>query len=243
MTGTAPLVERDDEVVRLVLSGGQLEYAEAAALQRIVDDLVEDRSVASIVLTGEDDPSLPGPSPELHDAAASLDPAASIGRLRVPVIAVLRGDVRSTGTELALAADFRVASSSATLSLADVRDGRLPSWGGTQRLPRVVGRSIATEMLLLGRSLDAPRAAALGVFQVVDDEPDAAAMSLARDFATASPLALEYAKEAIMLGSEMPLRDGLRLEADLNILLQTSEDRTEGLTAFFEKRNPNFHGR
>lgn len=239
----SPLAERSEGVVRLRLSGDLLEYAEAAALQRTLDVLVEDRELASVVLTGSGDSSLPGPTPALVRDAASLDPAASLARIRIPVIAVLRGDVRSMGTELALAADVRVAHPSATLRLSDVREGRLPCWGGTQRLPRTVGRSLATEMLLLGRVLNATDAASVGAVHVVDEKPDNKAMTLAEEFASASPLALAYAKEAILLGSEMPLRDGLRLESDLNALLQTSDDRAEGLAAFFDKRDPEFHGR
>jgi enoyl-CoA hydratase len=137
-----------------------------------------------------------------------------------------------------------VASADATFALPDVVEaGALPCWGGTQRLPRAFGTARATAMLLLGEELDAARALEAGFVWQLVDQPGEAASALAGQLAGLGPLALEYAKEAVHRGAELPLRDGLRLEGDLNTLLATSADRAEGLAAFFAKRPADFAGR
>ena len=148
----------------------------------------------------------------------------------------------SVGLELALAADLRVADGTTRCSFPDVRAGRLPCWGGTQRLPRAAGRSTAARLLLAGDVLDAGEALACGLVHTVADDAGAAADELAERLAALAPLALAAAKEAIVRGSELPMRQALELEGDLNHLLQTTADRAEGLAAFFAKRTPDFGG-
>ncbi len=121
----------------------------------------------------------------------------------------------------------------------------MPCGGGTQRLPRLVGRAKAAEMILLGQSLDAAAALACGLVNRVAPrgEARAAAERLARTMASRGPLALRYAKEAINRGLDMPLEQALRYETDLTVILQTTRDRAEGVRAFLEKRPPRFEGR
>jgi enoyl-CoA hydratase len=171
------------------------------------------------------------------------DPAATLARVRAPVVAAIDGDCLSIGLELALAADIRLATPAARFGLADLRTGRLPCWGGTQRLPRAVGTARATSMLLLGEVLDAPAAAHAGLVHTMTDDLDGAVESVVESLLAVGPLAVELAKEAVHRGAELPLRDGLRLEGDLNTLLQSTDDRAEGLAAFFAKRPPDFAGR
>jgi enoyl-CoA hydratase/carnithine racemase len=171
------------------------------------------------------------------------DPVAVLARLRTPVVAAIDGDCLSVGLELALAADIRLATPTSRFGLPDLRAGRLPCWGGTQRLPRVVGTARATSMLLLGEVLDAPQAAGAGLLHTVSDDLDGAIEAVVDSLLAVGPLAVELAKEAVHRGAELPLRDGLRLEGDLNTLLQSTGDRAEGLAAFFAKRPPDFAGR
>ena len=234
--------DRDGSVQRLTLPGGALGPRVAAELGTALAALAEDRAVRVVVVDAASD-FCDGPSPELDPHAFVPDPAASLARIRVPVVAVVTGACRSVGLELALCADIRVADPTARFALDDVRSGRLPSWGGTQRLPRVVGTSRATEMVLLGRDLDASEALACGLVHSVDDDPRGRARQVVDELLSVGPLALELAKEAVHRGAELPLRDGLRLEGDLNTLLQSSADRAEGLAAFFAKRPPDFAGR
>src|SRR3989442_1407799 len=116
--------------------------------------------------------------------------------------------------------------------------------GGTQRLPRLIGRGKALEMILTGARIDAREALSLGLVERVAPAAGvlAAARELARALAEKAPVALRYAKEAVVKGLELPLADGLRLENDLATLLRTTEDRVEGAKAFLEKRKPRFSG-
>jgi enoyl-CoA hydratase/carnithine racemase len=234
----------DGAVRELRLSGAPLSAREALERAAAADELVGDRDVRAVVLGSAGPDFCVGGADGFDPLAAGVDPAAALARLRVPVVVVVRGRCRSVGLELALVGDIVVAGNDATFSLPDVVEaGRLPCWGGTQRLPRAVGAARATAMLLLGEELDATRAGAAGFVWQLADNPDDAARGIAAQLATLGPLALEYAKEVVHRGAELPLRDGLRLEGDLNTLLAASADRAEGLAAFFAKRPADFAGR
>ena len=171
------------------------------------------------------------------------DPASALAAVRSPVVCAISGECSGAGFEIALACDVRLCDVTARFAMRDVLDGRLPAWGGTQRLPRAVGASRANAMLLLGATADAPTAFEWGLTHAVEEDLDGAVEQWLDDLATAGPLALEFAKEAVHRGSELPLADGLRLEGDLNHQLAATEDRAEGLAAFFDKRPPDFAGR
>jgi enoyl-CoA hydratase/carnithine racemase len=176
---------------------------------------------------------------------APVDPFGGIAALPVPVIAVLQGTVCSAGLELALCADVRIASDNARFSLPELSQGLLPLAGGSQRLTRIAGRGAASSMLLLGEELDAPSAMRCGLVSRVVPATDlsAEADTLASHVAERGPIALRYAKEAVRQGIEMSLDQGLRLELDLSVILQTTADRAEGVKAFLEKRKAKFEGR
>lgn len=228
----------------LHLSGGALTTAEARELELVAEDLTEpDTGVRIVVLTTQGADFCPGPAPDLDPLTAGVDPVSALARLPMPVVVALRGQVSSVGLELALVGDLRVAQRDAMLSLPDVAAGRLPCWGGTQRLPRLAGRSVASRMLLAGETLDADAARRCGLVHEVGDDADAMAGHLAAQLGELAPLALASAKEALSKGPELPMRHALELEGDLNHLLQTTSDRAEGLAAFFDKRSPRFEGR
>ncbi len=161
-----------------------------------------------------------------------------------PIIAAIRGVALGGGLELALACDIRIAADDALLGLTEVNLAIIPGGGGTQRLPRLVGRGKALEMILTGARISAAEALRIGLVERVVPAADlmTGAMELARELAGRAPLALRYAKEAVVKGLGMSLEDGLRLEGDLSTLLRTTEDRLEGARAFLEKRKPNWKG-
>ena len=170
--------------------------------------------------------------------------AEPLSKMDVPVLAAIQRDAIGRGLELALASDMRIASETSRFGLTHVRTGFIPWDGGTQRLSRLVGKAKAMEMILTGEMIDAQEAFRLGLVNKVvpPGEVMAEVMRLAREMASKAPIALRYAKEALLKGMDMTLEQGLRLEADLYLLLHTTQDRTEGIQAFRNKRAPQFQG-
>lgn len=209
--------------------------------------------IVSLVITGEGEDAFSMGSDTDEIAAYEdrnillerLQTAATIGAIDQPTLAVINGDAFDQGLELALACDLRIASQDARFAMTQVGQGSLPWDGGTQRLSRLVGRGKAMEMILLGEIIDAEEARRIGLVNrvVPSDSLMDTGMKMARELASKGPIALRYAKEAINKGMDMSLYQGLRLEADLYFLLHTTEDRTEGINAFREKRDPTFIGK
>ena len=175
---------------------------------------------------------------------AAMDPFGPLANLACPVVVAVQGRARSAGLELALACDIRLAAEDVSFSLPEVTEGGFPLAGGSQRLPRAVGRVLALSMILLGEEMDAHAAFKAGLVSRVVPVADlaATAWSVAERIAGLGATALKYAKEATVRGSEMSLDQGLSLETDLSIILQTTRDREEGVRAFLEKRRPHFEG-
>jgi enoyl-CoA hydratase len=173
------------------------------------------------------------------------DPFGCLAELSRPVVCALTGDAFSAGLELALACDVRIAAEGAEFGLPETAMGMVPMGGGTQRLARLVGRGKALEMILTAEPIDAAEALRVGLVNAVlpREKVVAEAEEIARRVAERGPLAVRYAKEAVLRGMEMPLEQGLRYETDLTVIIQTTEDRAEGVRAFLEKRKPEFRGR
>lgn len=182
---------------------------------------------------------------EARDAKHAMQWIDRLASSTKPTIAAIHGYCLGGGLELALACDFRIAAEDAAFASPEVTLGIIPGAGGTQRLPRIVGIGHALSLILTGSRIDASRALAIGlVGEVVPlDELNAAGLALAERFASLAPRAVSAAKEAIRRGFDMPLDDGIRLEADLSTLLYSTEDRAEGAAAFREHRRPQFRGR
>ena len=181
----------------------------------------------------------------LPPLSVGIEALASIPQ---PVIAAIDGRAHSAGLEVALACDVRIAGERATFAMPDTAAGGLPRGGGTQRLPRAVGRAHALRLLLTGDIMDAAEARRIGlVSRVVPSDGTAgglmaAARALAEVIASRGPIATRLAKEAVHRGAEMTLEQALRYETDLTVILQSTADRAEGIRAFAEKRAPRFLG-
>jgi enoyl-CoA hydratase len=209
--------------------------------------LHDDASVSVVLLTAEGPAFSAGDEPGAAASAPARDalPFRCLETMAQPVIALMEGDALAAGLELVLACDVRIAADHVTFALPGLVAGSMPQAGGTQRLPRLVGRAKAAEMILLGEPVDAAAALACGLVNHVAPAAEARAVAqrLAQTMASRGPLALRYAKEAINRGLDMPLEQALRYETDLTVILQTTQDRAEGVRAFLEKRPPRFEGR
>ena len=218
----------------------------AAYLREVCGELSADRSVRVVILTGNGAVFSTGREvPSSPAALSGLRAATSVSSLPMPVLVALNGDATDHGLEIALAGDLRLAASGITLGFSFPATGTIPFDGGTQRLPRQVGPAWAKDMLLTGRRVTAEEALAIGLVNRVTG-PGEDVLELTRELANnileGSPLGARYVKEAISSGADLTLGQALGLEADLNIILQSTADRAEGISSFLERRFPKFTG-
>jgi enoyl-CoA hydratase len=253
------LVERDEERRVALLRFNRPKQLNALNGQ-VMDELCSalealdrDDAIRVVVVTGNDRAFAAGADIGEMANASPIDMLRTnriaqwdrVRRIGKPVIAAVAGWCLGGGCELAMTLDLIVAAESARFGQPEINIGVIPGAGGTQRLTRAVGKSVAMEMILTGEPIDAREAHRLGlVARVVPDEllvEDA--LALAAKIATKSPLALRLAKEAVNAAYEMSLTDALAHERRLFYLLFASDDQTEGMAAFLEKRDPDFKGR
>jgi enoyl-CoA hydratase len=224
-------------------------------LTQCFSDMAEEDGVRVVVVTGAGERAFsagadirefvePAAPTRFREQRKRVDFRQAMDGCWQPILAAIRGYAFGGGLELALACDIRIASEDAQLGLTEINLAIIPGGGGTQRLPRVVGRGKALEMILTGVRLSAAEAFRIGLVErvVPAERLQAEARELARTLADKAPVALRYAKESVVKGLELPLADGLRLEADLSTLLRTTNDRLEGARAFLEKRPPKWTG-
>jgi enoyl-CoA hydratase len=228
---------------------GELMGAVVGALQ----ELDADREIRAIVLgggerafaAGADIAELAAGTPVSLYENGRLDQWDTIRGLHTPVVAAVSGFCLGGGCELAMLCDLIVASETAKFGQPEINLGVLPGAGGTQRLTRAVGKAIAMDMILTGRMIGAREALGLGlVARVVAREAWLdEAKRVAGEIAAKGPIAVRLAKEAVDQAFEVPLSAGVEFERRAFYLARASEDATEGLTAFVEKRAPDFKGR
>ena len=231
-------------------AGNRISEGLASGIRDAFDSVEHDGQVRVVVIAGRGEAFCLGsePSSDELDFSQAADKVRVSGRVAAcpkPVIAALNGDAIDQGLEMALACDFRLAADDARLALTQVASGLLPWDGGTQRLPRLIGRGRAMEMILVSRVVGGQEAMEMGLVDRVVGRSEvlAEARKLAETIASHGPIAARYVKEAVRTGRDLPLDQGLRLEADLNILLQSTEDRAEGIRSFLEDRAPTYRGR
>ncbi|MEW6674087.1 MAG: enoyl-CoA hydratase-related protein [Thermodesulfobacteriota bacterium] len=169
----------------------------------------------------------------------------AIEQLNKPVIAAVNGVALGGGTELALASDLRIASQTATMGLTETRLAIIPGGGGTQRLPRLIGRGKAKELIFTGRRVDAREALQIGLVNQICEPADllAESVKMAAMICETGPIAIEQAKYAINYGLETDIHTGLAIESNAYWITIPTEDRLEGLAAFREKRKPVYKGK
>ncbi len=166
---------------------------------------------------------------------------SKLERLPMPSIALINGYAFGGGLEIALACTFRLATANAKMGLPEIKLGLIPGYGGTQRLPRVVGEALALEMILTGRTVEAEEALRIGlVNRLIEGDPIEAGLEFANRFTRYSLPALGFARQAVMRALDVPIHDGLKIEADLSTLAFRTADAEEGMAAFAEKRKPQF---
>jgi enoyl-CoA hydratase len=254
------LIERDDAVLIVTVNRpavlNALNGQTIAELGRVMEEAGSDESVRAVILTGAGEKAFVAGA-DIRELAVQTPVAgrehARLGqalfdrveRLGKPVIAAVNGFALGGGCELAMACTLRLAADTAKFGQPEINLGLIPGYAGSQRLPRLVGRGRALELLLGGAQIPADEAYRIGLVnrvvpaaQLMDE-----ARALARTLASKAPVAVRYILEAVAGGLEMSLADAQDYEATLFGLVATTEDMREGTRAFLEKRKPTFHGR
>jgi enoyl-CoA hydratase len=229
----------------------------SSELVRATQRIASDEDVAVVVLRGTGDNFMGGADIGMLQQWAKLTrddlrqrllegfSPSMLEQLPQPVVAAVDGFALGMGCEVALACDLRIITDRARFGLPEITLGLMPGAGGSQRLPRLIGRTRAAEVVLSGRTLDASEATAYGMANrcVAADELDAAVDELVASLLSRSPLALRRAKAALRASDERTLVEGIEVEFGLFVDSVLTEDAHEGTAAFLEKRRPTFVGR
>ncbi len=253
-------IEQQDEIATLVIQRPEklnaLNGELIDELDRAFHQLAEDATVRGIILTGAGEKAFVagadiaelarmGPLSGVRTSRQGQDAFRFLEKLPKPVIAAVNGFALGGGLELALACHLRIASENARFGLPEVKLGIIPGYGGTIRLPRLVGRGRALEMMLTGEMIDAEEAYRIGLVNrvVPQVELQATAQALLKKITANGPVAVALALESVDRGFDTTLDDGLTLESNLFGILASTEDMREGMQAFLEKRPADFQGR
>jgi enoyl-CoA hydratase len=254
------LVEPEGSVVVLTIQRPQrlnaLDARTLDELRQAFTTFQQDNQIRCVILTGAGEKAFVAGA-DINELAQDAPDAARrralegqhvfdlIEQLGKPVIAAINGYALGGGCELALACTLRIAADTARLGQPEINLGILPGYAGTQRLPRLVGKARAMELILTGAQISASEAERIGLVNRV--VPAAAllaeAKKLAVELARQAPIAVRYILDAINHGLEMPFVEGCRFEATLFGLVAASEDMREGTRSFLEKRKPEFKGK
>ncbi len=249
-------IEKEDRYALITLDhppANAISMAMVNELSAILDELEQDDEVRAILLTGAGD--------RFFSAGAdvkefgSVDPTTQMDRGHAlfnrieafpkPVIVALNGLALGGGLELAMSAHIRLAADTAEVGQPEIRLGIIPGWGGTQRLPRLIGRTRALELLLTGDRISAEEALRLGLVNRVapKDQLLTEAKALAARLAKGPPLAMRAIIDVVRRGLEVPLEQGLAIEKEAALAVTSSEDAGIGIMAFLTKQEPHFKGK
>jgi enoyl-CoA hydratase len=260
MTETIQLTREDDDVALITVNRpDKLNALNAETVRRlgvVLREVHADDGIRAVILTGAGEKGFVagadiaelakmGPIDGVDVSREGQDTFRFLERMPKPVIAAVNGFALGGGLELALACHIRIASSRARFGLPEVKLGIIPGYGGTVRLPRLVGRGRALELMLTGEMIDAAEALRIGLVNRVE-EPGAlldAARELARKIVANGPIAVALALEAVDRGMSTTIDDAQILESRLFGLLASTEDMREGMQAFLEKRKAEFRNR
>lgn len=225
------------------------------SLKNLFEEAREDKEIAGIILTGDGEKAFVagadikefssyGPMEAYNMAKRGQEVFSLIENFPKPVIAAVNGYALGGGCELALSCHIRIASNKAKFGQPEVNLGIIPGYGGTQRLPRIVGLGRAIELILTGRMIDAEEAFRIGLVNKVVEESQLLEESkkILNQIIEKAPIAVEMALNSIISGIEMNKEEGLKLERANFATLFSTEDMKEGVSAFIEKRKPNFKG-
>jgi enoyl-CoA hydratase len=248
------LIRRDELAILTLNRPEALNALSFAVLREIGEalDEVESWPVRALIVTGTgpkafcagaDIKELRGRSIVAQKRGAELGQTVfqKVTRLPFASVAAINGFAFGGGLELALACTFRLATTNVKLGLPEIKLGLIPGYGGTQRLPRLVGEARALEIIMTGRTVPAEEAARIGlVNRLVEGNLMEAAIAFAREFTIYSLPVLGFAREAVTRALDNPINEGLRIEADLSTLAYNTRDAEEGMSAFSDKRKANF---
>jgi enoyl-CoA hydratase len=221
-------------------NGNRISAAMATELMELFERVEDDDEILMLAITGAGEVFCAG-----FDADVNPNLVESMAVLSKPTVAIVNGDAIDEGMELALAADIRIALSDARFALTQPSRGEMPRFGGTQRLPRLVGVANSMRILVAGAEIDGNEAMRIGLVTYLASnrkELGTRAGEVAQAVLSRGPVAARMVKDAVRKGYDMTLEQGIRLEEDLYALLQTTADRAEGVRAFLEKRKPLFRG-
>jgi len=233
-----------------------LSHATLDELRAVMKDARDDAAVRGVIITGSGDKAFVAGADITEIASASAIEAQALTRggqstfdliehLGKPVIAAINGFALGGGCELAMACTLRLATARARFGQPEVKLGVIPGFGGTQRLPRLVGKGRALQLILTGDTIDAQEANRIGLInEIVEaDQLIARAEAILNRVTANAPIATRLALEAVNHGVEMTLAQGLVLEGGLFSLCASTDDKREGTSAFIEKRSPEFNGK
>jgi enoyl-CoA hydratase len=234
-----------------------IRYHTMLEIRDALNDFEMDENIRVVVITGAGDKAFisggdisvmaedEGYIKILSEVPKGQEVTSMIENFPKPVIARINGIALGGGTEIALCCDIRIAAETAIMGVPEIKLGIIPGYGGTQRLPRVIGMAKAKELVLTGDHITAQEAYRIGLVNEVVPlaQLDNAVIKYAKKLSSKAPIALRMAKESLNNGTQADLKTGLGIEARCFTICYATEDRVEGMKAFTEKREPNFKGK
>lgn len=249
------IVEKEGNIGIITLNrppANSVNFALLKDLDRALDQFEEDKEVRALIITGAGEKGFSAGF-DVTEAARAAEIGntgravfSRIERYPKPVVAAINGYALGGGCELTMACHFRVMVSTekAKIGCPEVNLGIIPGWGGTQRMPRLIGKTRAMDMLVFGKRINAPEALNIGLINTVSQPGELMndAKDLAHRLAKQAPLAVKAILESVTLGLETTLEEGLKVEGKNLNMVSSSKDAIEGITAFLEKRDAQFKG-
>jgi enoyl-CoA hydratase/carnithine racemase len=249
------IVEKEGNIGIITLNrppANSVNFALLKDLDRALDQFEEDKEIRALIITGAGEKGFSAGF-DVTEAARAAEIGntgravfSRIERYPKPVVAAINGYALGGGCELTMACHFRVMVSTekAKIGCPEVNLGIIPGWGGTQRMPRLIGKTRAMDMLVFGKRINAPEALNIGLINKVSEPGELMndAKDLAHRLAKQAPLAVKAILESVTLGLETTLEEGLKVEGKNLSMVSSSKDAMEGITAFLEKREAQFKG-